>query len=69
MKNEECIRAERKDHQGNFKISVSFDIYGQSSIEKIDTFVSRIEKAIKREFESYKYFNTDFKIKNIKWNE
>lgn len=66
---EECIQNE-KDHQGNFKISVSFDVYGESKNVKAEDIVLSVEDKIKGEFAKNLYLlNRYFKVKNIKWNE
>ena len=73
MNNKFVVQNEGKNHRGNYQISVSFDMFGNSRCQEPEAFVCCLETRMQEAFNKWmEYANigaNKFKIKNIKWNE
>lgn len=73
IKNKACKTADKlnKNHQGNYEISISFDLYGEGN--EGDILVNDLQDMIECYFEGWhewlKKSPKKYKIKNIRWNK
>jgi hypothetical protein len=60
-----------QNHQGNYEIRMSFDLYGEGNSG--DILVADLEKKIRKAFEGWCYWlkqsPKNYKIENIRYNE
>ena len=60
-----------QNHQGNYEIKLSFDLYGEG--DKGDILVAELENIIRKKFEAWcdciKMSPKNYKIDNIRYNK
>ena len=60
----------KSKHLGNFKISVSFDLYGDADKNLTEGIIDVLQVDITNAFNSwYRRWNKHLKIDNVRWNQ
>jgi hypothetical protein len=59
----------RKNHKGNYQISVSFDVFGECSNRVADSYIADLDKTMRTAFAKWKARYNAVTLKSVRWNE
>ncbi len=71
-KTKDCLKPLDKNHKGNYKISVSFDVFSDNEESIVSSYMDLLERSFKDLFTNYKEnlkLGHKINLKNVRWND